>query len=122
MRLPEFPASHIKPRIEDPLDRPIPAHWDKAGIKLRAALPLLAELNAFYYLDRRTEPLDRKLSEFQGGTLREILAEALASDLRAGAVVEIDRAKRSLTVKAPDPGALQRLAKWLTETARRLGL
>ncbi len=122
MRLPEFPASHIKPSIEDPLDRPIPAHWDKAGITLKTAVRVRTELDVNRYWHGSSDPFERKLSEFRGGTPREILAEALASDLRAGAVVEIDRAERTLVVKEPEPGAFQRLAKWLTETARRLGL
>ena len=122
MRLPEFPASHAAPRIKDPLDRPIPAHWDKAGIKLRAALPLITGLSVNHYWRGSSDPFERELAEFRGGTLREILAEALAAALRAGAVVEIDRAKRTLVVKEPEPGWFSRLTTWCRTTARRLGL
>lgn len=119
MRLPAFPSNAEAP-IADPLDIPIPSHWDRQKIDLRTAMHELAAISIHAYGSRVHSHLEHKLSDFPGkNTLREILAVALDEELRDGDVVSIDRTNRTLRVEKPEPAWWEKIGAWFKKTAAR---
>jgi hypothetical protein len=114
MNLPPFPGGTAITGIEDPLDWPVPAHWDRSRMTVGNAVNFIAELHVEAKSGGRSIVVcnmgggdfypgsSRLLSEFPGKTtVREILAEALREELNRGASLEINRDARTCELNIP---------------------
>ncbi len=118
LRLPDFPSTPAPAGVEDPLDWEIPKDWKRKDMSVHQALIAMARIREVKCLVGdgnmlRNQMLGRKLSDFPGKTtLRFMLAELYAEELKKGMILEFDRRERFMILRAPEPTRLQRVADW----------